>query len=417
MASKFYAGMTNVVEALNDMWVNFAAGPYNALPLTGGTLSGALYINTPNVYGRYNSSTAGTAYLALAYNGATYAYLGQATATTGGGSDIDFGIRAESNMCFSTNGYRIAMKLHASGNLVLGTESNLADNGSDRLQVVGTVKIVPTGNQASLLFQAGIAGSNASVTLFAGDGVASSQPAAVMYTLKNSNTGRSINSTGTVNTIGNDYAEYIHKGPDCTVIAKGQIIGITAANMITDQWADAVMFAIKSTAPSFVGGDSWASGIGPRPVPQAGPTPTLPPRRGDVIEQPPLAGTEPPEYQDVARPGDTDAEWAAKQAVHAAAIAAHNSAVLHDAEQMATFDAALEVERQKVDRIAIAGRVPVNVLGARPGDYIVPVQDGEGIAGTSVHADDITLAQYLRAVGRVISIEPDGRAYVMVKAV
>lgn len=102
---------------------------------------------------------------------------------------------------------------------------------------------------------------------------------------------------------------------------------------------------------------------------------------------------------------------------YAAALAAHATVVQQDAEAMATFDAALEVERQKVDRIAIAGRVPVNVLGARPGDYIVPVQDGEGIAGIAVHADDITMAQYLRAVGRVISIEPDGRAYVMVKAV
>lgn len=40
MASKFTAGMTNVVQVLNEMWAAFAAGPYNALPLTGGTLTG-----------------------------------------------------------------------------------------------------------------------------------------------------------------------------------------------------------------------------------------------------------------------------------------------------------------------------------------------------------------------------------------
>ena len=40
MASKFTAGMKNVVEVLNQMWDAFAAGPYNALPLTGGTLTG-----------------------------------------------------------------------------------------------------------------------------------------------------------------------------------------------------------------------------------------------------------------------------------------------------------------------------------------------------------------------------------------
>ena len=73
-----------------------------------------------------------------------------------------------------------------------------------------------------------------------------------------------------------------------------------------------------------------------------------------------------------------------------------------DAEAMAEFDAALEAERQKVDRIAIAGRVPVNVLGTQPGDYIVPVQDGDGIKGIAVHEDDLTMKQYLHAVGLVI---------------
>ncbi|OEZ50362.1 hypothetical protein JAB1_14770 [Janthinobacterium sp. MP5059B] len=115
--------------------------------------------------------------------------------------------------------------------------------------------------------------------------------------------------------------------------------------------------------------------------------------------------------------GDTDDEWIEKQAAYTAALAAHNAAVQQDVEAMAVFDAALEVERQKVDRIAIAGRVPVNVLGAQPGDYIVPVQDGAGVTGIPVHQADLTHLQYLQAVGRVISIEPDGRAYVMVKVV
>ena len=42
MASKFYAGMKNVVEVLNQMWDAFAAGPYNAVPLSGGTMTGPL---------------------------------------------------------------------------------------------------------------------------------------------------------------------------------------------------------------------------------------------------------------------------------------------------------------------------------------------------------------------------------------
>ncbi|PLY41149.1 hypothetical protein CSZ94_17110 [Janthinobacterium sp. ROICE36] len=178
------------------------------------------------------------------------------------------------------------------------------------------------------------------------------------------------------------------------------------------------MFAIKSTDPSFFGGDSWATDVGPRPSPQAGQEPTQPLRREDVVTQQPVPGTNPPEYENVVtEPGDTDDEWAEKQAAYTAALAAHNIAVQQDAEAMATFDAALEVERQKVDRIAIAGRVPVNVFGTQPGDYIVPVQDGAGIKGVPVHEDNLSMKQYFRAVGRVISIEPDGRAYVMVKVV
>ena len=40
MANYFYDGMQNVNERLNQLYAAFAAGPYNALPLTGGALSG-----------------------------------------------------------------------------------------------------------------------------------------------------------------------------------------------------------------------------------------------------------------------------------------------------------------------------------------------------------------------------------------
>ena len=261
--------------------------------------------------------------------------------------------------------------------------------------------------------------ANPSVAILAADGSAGWNNANnVMFVGKHSTSGRSLSAAGTVNTGGNDYAEYIFKREECDVVAPGQIVGITADNKVTDKWADAVMFSIKSTAPSFVGGDSWANDVGQRPSPQAGPVPTQPLRREDVLTQQPVPGTNPLEFEDVVtEPGDSDDEWAEKQAAYTAALAAHNIAAQQDAEAMATFDAALEVERQKVDRIAIAGRVPVNVQGAQPGDYIVPVQDGAGIKGVPVHEDDLSMKQYLRAVGRVISIEPDGRAYVMVKVV
>jgi hypothetical protein len=79
------------------------------------------------------------------------------------------------------------------------------------------------------------------------------------------------------------------------------------------------------------------------------------------------------------------------------------------------FDADYEVARANVDRIAFAGRVPVNVLGAAPGQFIVAVQDGDGIKGVPMNEADMTLANYMRAVGKVIAIEADGRAVVIVK--
>jgi hypothetical protein len=76
----------------------------------------------------------------------------------------------------------------------------------------------------------------------------------------------------------------------------------------------------------------------------------------------------------------------------------------------------LETERQKVDRIAFAGQVPVNVIGATPGQYIVPIATEEGgIIGIAKDEADLTLAEYMRAVGKVIAIDDDGRARIIVK--
>ncbi|WP_426057090.1 hypothetical protein [Janthinobacterium sp. PSPC2-1] len=417
MASKFFPGMTNVLEVLNQMWAAFAAGPYNAVPLTGGTMTGPLTAPRVTATGSLNAAVVGVAgqeVLKLSVvSGATgiaktvikmgYYADGYGTRIVSGG-DPTVGYAGYTS--FETgdgpSGYLERMRITERGSVLVGTTT---DNAVDLMQVAGSGGFVPTGAQGTALLRAGLSGSVETLVLRAGNGALLPVAASTMYLGKNSNTDRGISTLGTVNTLGNDYAEYVHKCLGCGPVAKGTIVGITAGNTITDRWADAVMFAIKSTAPSFVGGDTWASSLGPRPEPKAGPAPLPPVRRPELIEE------------DDVTPGDTDAALAVKQAAYAAALAAHDAAVRQDAEAMAAFDAALEVERQKVDRIAIAGRVPVNVLGAQPGDYIVPVQDGAGITGIAVHADDINMQQYLRAVGRVIAIEPDGRAYVMVKAV
>lgn len=426
MADYFFDGMPNVNERLNLLYTAFAAGPYNALPLTGGALTGPV-TTTSTIAATRTGVTGIIVQLLLTTNAGgsgvagTAIHFGYPGSTTYGSRIVGAGdptMSLAGYTAFETggsSGFVEKMRIAGRGSVLIGTTT---DNGIHLLQVAGSGTFSPAGSQGSLLLQAGLAGAQPSMVLYAGNGDGFLQPSSVMYVGKNSITNRGFTTPGTVNTMGNDYAEYVRKCLGCRAIAKGQIVGITADNTITDQWADAVMFAVKSTAPSFVGGDTWASDVGQRPSPQAGPAPTQPLRREDVITQQPVPGTNPPEYEDVVtEPGGTDDEWAEKQTAYTAALAVHNIAVQQDAEAMATFDAALEVERQKVDRIAIAGRVPVNVQGAQPGDYIVPVQDGDDIKGIAVHEDDLSMKQYLRAVGRVISIEPDGRAYVMVKVV
>lgn len=257
------------------------------------------------------------------------------------------------------------------------------------------------------------------VGILASDGLGGWTAAlSVMYVGKNGLTGRSVGAAGTINAQGNDYAEYTNKRNGCAEVCPGQIVGITSDNEITDAWDDAILFAVKSTDPSFVGGDSWSATVGPRPQARAGAEPVQPTRRDDTVGDIQIPGTNPPETQQgVTIPGDTDAEWAVKIGAYESAMAEWKADSVNDKALLSAFEESLETARQRVDRIAIAGRVPVNVLGAQPGDYIVPVQDGAGIKGIAVREDDLSMKQYLHAVGRVISIEPDGRAYVMVKAV
>lgn len=352
------------------------------------------------------SGVAGTAIHFGYPGGATYGSrivgAGDPTLSLSGYTSFETGVNG---------GFAEKMRITGRGSLLIGATT---DNNSNLLQVVGSGSFTPTGSEGTLLLKAGLTGSQSSMVLYAGNGNAFTQPSSVMYIGKYSATDRGITTLGTVNTMGNDYAEYVHKCLGCMPVTKGQIVGITAENTVTDKWASAVMFAIKSTEPSFVGGDSWSSHLGSRPPSLAGLEPSVPVRMYDVFDPNPLT---PEDALIVVTPGDSDAEWEVKLANYTYALAKWGRDVEVDRVAMADFDTNLEVARASVDRIAIAGRVPVNVFGAQPGDYIVPVQNGEGINGIAVKEDDMTLRQYLRAVGQVITIEEDGRAYVMVKSV
>jgi hypothetical protein len=208
---------------------------------------------------------------------------------------------------------------------------------------------------------AGLAVTNASASPIIITGAGSSTYAVApnaancaLFAYREGGTGRSINAGGTINASGADYAEYMTKSGDFT-LAKGAVVGIDANGKLTNVFADAVSFVVKSTDPSYVGGDTWGNeeAIGKKP--------------------------------------DDDAKQEEKDA----------------------FETILESSRQLVDRIAFAGQVPVNVLGATAGQYIIPVNDNGAIKGEAVSSP--TFEQYQTAVGKVIAIEADGRARIIVK--
>ena len=122
---------------------------------------------------------------------------------------------------------------------------------------------------------------------------------------------------------------------------------------MTNVFADAISFVVKSTNPSYVGGDSWFNET---------------------------------------KPDEKDSQ-----------------------EIKDAYQAKADIARQTVDRIAFSGQVPVNVLGATAGQYIVPVNDGGSIKGVAKNEADLTMSDYIKSVGKVIAIEADGRAKIIVK--
>jgi hypothetical protein len=191
-------------------------------------------------------------------------------------------------------------------------------------------------------------GSN-SIRFFTSGGASPNAANAPFKVAQDSVTLRGINAGGTVNASGADYAEYERNNG--LSISKGQIVGFKADGTLTLTYSEAVRFGVKSTSPSYVGGDTWCTAVEP---------------------------------EDGAPP-----------------------------EAWEAFRTQLEVDRQQVDRIAYSGKVPCNVGGAAPGQYIV-AEPGPGDTIIGVPVSDPDLSQYRRAVGRVNRLLPDGRAEVAV---
>jgi hypothetical protein len=192
---------------------------------------------------------------------------------------------------------------------------------------------------------------------------------------RNNSTSRSINAAGTVNASGADYAEYERKRHDCGNVPKGAVVGFDVNGLVTDKWSASVRFGVKSTDPSYVGGDVWGT---PDAIGLAEPVAPSTPR------------------------DDSDA-W--RQYI----------------VDRTAYDVALEGARQTVDRIAYAGKCPVNIVGAPVGSWII----AEGTVDDKiacVYVASLTTEDYAqtntlmeRCVGRVNKILPDGRAEIVVR--
>jgi hypothetical protein len=248
-----------------------------------------------------------------------------------------------------------AMTLDASGNLLVGQSVN--NTGKINTVTAPSTYSFAILNTAGSVFYGGFYESAAGLT------ASWSGADTAMFLSKDTTSSRSINAAGTLNASGADYAEY-EQNNGLTII-KGSVVGFKSDGTLTLTFSEAVRFAIKSTNPSYVGGDTWGTEeqVGIRPVKPA---------------------------------DDADDEVVAK----------------YEAD-LATFETALEAARQLVDRIAYSGKVPVNVQGATAGDYIIAVAADDGsIDGQAVSNPDFS--QYKLSVGRVNRILDDGRAEVAV---
>ncbi|MBK3733614.1 hypothetical protein GAY29_10885 [Azospirillum brasilense] len=229
-----------------------------------------------------------------------------------------------------------------------------------------------------------LTGLTSTTTVCEAAGTGAGVSATAIRVQKNSVTGRSINAAGTVNATGLDYAEYMEKAADCGTIAKGQIAGVDADGRLTDRFDRAHSFVVKSTSPSYVGGDALTEDrLGPPPAE-------------------PVPISDEPESEAVERFADRHSAWV---------------------EELATWQARAEAERTRFDRIAFCGQVPVTVAGPwAVGDYVQAERvengtPGGAIAAVAVPSDVLDEIGYRRAVGRIWRIAPDGRPVIVVKTV
>jgi len=312
-----------------------------------------LFISSGGNVGIGTSSPTNTLHVSkAAYMGQTWsntavggisAYLNVYDTTYG----VSFGTEQSAYFQFVTNAAE-RMRITSGGNVLMGTSTDVGSHGITKAVSVGTSPILQ------------VFGNNSGTTFFNCDGNSSSAANTGMRIGQVGATGRSINAGGTINASGADYAEYMLKAITDNIL-KGDIVGVNAEGKLTNIFDDSISFVVKSTNPSYVGGDTWGN--------------------SDAIG-----------IQPIKEEKQTEEEY----------------------EQLkAEFQNKLEEARSKVDRIAFSGQVPCNVFNSKVGDYIIPINNKGKINGQAVTKP--TFEQYQISVGRVWKIMEDGRAWIAVK--
>lgn len=355
------------------------------------------------------------------------------------------------------------------GNLALGANANAS--GGFKLDMAADINAEVIG-----LFRARGSTGTVCVEGFTTSGTAGNAANTALRIRANSVTSRAINAGGTINASGADYAEYERRADDVPSFSKGDLVGFRADGLLTNVFADAVRFGIKSTNPNLVGGDSWADHMDPRPQ-----APVFEPPAYDGPPEPSpdapkeFPGDEMVEARVAARNAAAELEalkkaknvsrarmataikhaaamqkaledlrgkvddrneelfelWEKAKETRAEAVAAYEARVAAAEEDWkrtvyaqwvidcAAWDKEIDAAREAVERIAYCGKVPCNFAGpCQPGDILVAIA-GEGgtISAKAVSPDDIAMRDYVRRVGMVGRILEDGRPEVVVGVV
>ena len=215
--------------------------------------------NSGNV-GIGTSSPSGAAGLAFVLNsGASQGRICIKTSATGdasgdglqigmSGNDAFIEQRENADLTFATNAAE-RMRITSGGFLLVGTTTNSGFGGVHRIS-----NQTAQGNY--VLSIDGGAGQDFSTLFLSVSGGNISGTLAAQWVGRNTSTLRSINAGGTINASGADYAEYMTKAIEDT-IEKGDIVGVDENGLLTNIFANAKSFVVKSTDPSYVGGDTW----------------------------------------------------------------------------------------------------------------------------------------------------------------